>query len=884
MKFLYFLSLNFFVFPIFFGQNFVSNGNFEFGGTGNGFVNGLGYVFQSPPLSGMSAPGEMTVTNDPQNFNNGLFLSLSDHTSGNGKMLVVDGSNQNGNLPFWVAGNAGGGICNLSVGQTYLFTYWLHSVSSLVSNPITQADVQANFTNATNIQFLNASSLAPLPNNGWQSYAYALDATNTCVNISMYDANSASLGNDFAVDDITLMPIGGPLTATASHTRPNCSDSLSGVFIGYAMGGTPPYTYQLTGMGYALTNNDGVFTQLPSGNYALQVTDANNQTVNLTNEVIYPNDFLTVDPLDTVICPNNNVQLTVSGGTNTNYIWMATPSDPLLLNPINDTVNVSPNQSTEYLVSTNDLNFNLVTNGNFEANQSGFYSELNFLTPNNPTAMQGAFGITTNANFWEPSFSSCVDHTLGNGTGYMLVVDGSTFGNLPVWKQTLAVQPNTTYTFRYFAQSLSANSPAILHSDINGVTLGIDTLTSTTCSWQMFTYSWNAGQDTLCTLTLTDLNQGANGNNFAIDDISFSTLRSCSNVAHVVVLTGNPNLGLTYPNNLCPNGGSVMPSLAAGIPTNGTYNAIPGGVNLNPLNGMVNGNGSNPGIYQVIYSTNLCSVVAKDTFVLTIRPLPSFSSLTGGLYDCGLQSFDSVLLFVSGTAPYSLNYTINGIETNITGNTSPLHLGNSQGVYFLDSLEDVYCFNDITGSLTLDSLAIPALPILMGETVFCANEPVGVISIANPNPMGTINWYADAGLTQWLESGNQFYASNDSAATYYVAQTVNGCIGAPLSFYVEIEACNFIIPTAFTPDNDGDNDVWQIVGLDAKFPLNQVKIYNRWGDILFTSKTGHYNESPWDGKLNGKDLPVGSYYFILEKAEDGSIEPVNGVISILRKP
>jgi gliding motility-associated-like protein len=150
--------------------------------------------------------------------------------------------------------------------------------------------------------------------------------------------------------------------------------------------------------------------------------------------------------------------------------------------------------------------------------------------------------------------------------------------------------------------------------------------------------------------------------------------------------------------------------------------------------------------------------------------------------------------------------------------------------------------------------------------------------------MGTINWYADAGLTQWLESGNQFYASNDSAATYYVAQTVNGCIGAPLSFNVEIEACNFIIPTAFTPDNDGDNDVWQIVGLDAKFPLNQVKIYNRWGDILFTSKTGHYNESPWDGKLNGKDLPVGSYYFILEKAEDGSIEPVNGVISILRKP
>jgi hypothetical protein len=36
--------------------------------------------------------------------------------------------------------------------------------------------------------------------------------------------------------------------------------------------------------------------------------------------------------------------------------------------------------------------------------------------------------------------------------------------------------------------------------------------------------------------------------------------------------------------------------------------------------------------------------------------------------------------------------------------------------------------------------------------------------------------------------------------------------------------------------------------------------------------------------LNGEELPVGSYYYIIEKAVDGSIEPINGTITILRAP
>jgi hypothetical protein len=47
---------------------------------------------------------------------------------------------------------------------------------------------------------------------------------------------------------------------------------------------------------------------------------------------------------------------------------------------------------------------------------------------------------------------------------------------------------------------------------------------------------------------------------------------------------------------------------------------------------------------------------------------------------------------------------------------------------------------------------------------------------------------------------------------------------------------------------------------------------------------GDYSSSPWNGTYEGKVLPSGSYYYIIEKAVDGSIEPINGTVSILRKP
>ena len=58
---------------------------------------------------------------------------------------------------------------------------------------------------------------------------------------------------------------------------------------------------------------------------------------------------------------------------------------------------------------------------------------------------------------------------------------------------------------------------------------------------------------------------------------------------------------------------------------------------------------------------------------------------------------------------------------------------------------------------------------------------------------------------------------------------------------------------------------------------NVVFVYNRWGNKVFESIQGNYNQMPWDGTFNNEPLPVASYYYIIEyythkKHLDGFLE------------
>ena len=68
------------------------------------------------------------------------------------------------------------------------------------------------------------------------------------------------------------------------------------------------------------------------------------------------------------------------------------------------------------------------------------------------------------------------------------------------------------------------------------------------------------------------------------------------------------------------------------------------------------------------------------------------------------------------------------------------------------------------------------------------------------------------------------------------------------------------VPTAFTPNNNGLNDVWFIPALSA-YPEFTISVFNRQGQLLFYTKNSN---KPWDGKYKGMPQPVGAYVYMIE--------------------
>src|SRR6478672_7758446 len=187
-------------------QNLLVNGDFESGGNGVGFnINGAGYTEITAPFSGNTVPGNYAFTTNPQPMNTANFISCGDNTSNSGKMMVIDGNSTGGNQRFWRAGNTGGGVCGLTVGSTYTFTYYIRSISNTVTNPATQASIGVQFTNTSASALVFGSTMAPLPNVGWAKVSYTFVPTSACVTIELWNNNTNMVGNDFAVDDFAVV-------------------------------------------------------------------------------------------------------------------------------------------------------------------------------------------------------------------------------------------------------------------------------------------------------------------------------------------------------------------------------------------------------------------------------------------------------------------------------------------------------------------------------------------------------------------------------------------------------------------------------------------------------------------------------------------------------
>jgi gliding motility-associated-like protein len=77
-----------------------------------------------------------------------------------------------------------------------------------------------------------------------------------------------------------------------------------------------------------------------------------------------------------------------------------------------------------------------------------------------------------------------------------------------------------------------------------------------------------------------------------------------------------------------------------------------------------------------------------------------------------------------------------------------------------------------------------------------------------------------------------------------------------------------MVPDIFTPNNDGINDTWRIIGIEA-YPEISVTIFDRWGGVVFYGKGS--NQKPFDGTYHGEALPGGVYVYQIQAKPYGHI-------------
>jgi gliding motility-associated-like protein len=86
------------------------------------------------------------------------------------------------------------------------------------------------------------------------------------------------------------------------------------------------------------------------------------------------------------------------------------------------------------------------------------------------------------------------------------------------------------------------------------------------------------------------------------------------------------------------------------------------------------------------------------------------------------------------------------------------------------------------------------------------------------------------------------------------------------------------LPTAFSPNGDGKNDIFKLLG----GPCQELdfKVFNEWGNLIFESFS---QEIGWDGTYKGELQPVGSYnYIVTGKTVDELIIDLFGIVNLTR--
>ncbi len=216
----------------------------------------------------------------------------------------------------------------------------------------------------------------------------------------------------------------------------------------------------------------------------------------------------------------------------------------------------------------------------------------------------------------------------------------------------------------------------------------------------------------------------------------------------------------------------------------------------------------------------------------------------------------------SGAGPYLVRWDEKGLKTislNITGKNSKMALSRSINVQ-------------------------PAPEVHFGTAEnACPGEKVRVEIDMETKGLQQYNWDFDGADIIRGDGAGPYIVKWEQPGKKVVSLTVkgnSGCSSLPHRDIVTVhdDCCNVAVPSAFTPNGDGKNDVFHVASVGPHIIIRFV-ILNRYGRELFS--TNNENEG-WDGTLNGAPQEIGTYYYRIRYRCGETLHEKDGELMLLR--
>jgi len=453
----------------------------------------------------------------------------------------------------------------------------------------------------------------------------------------------------------------------------------------------------------------------------------------------------------------------------------------------------------------------------------------------------------------------------------------------------------TNATNGTFDPTTSGTGNHLITYTISGTCGDMDTMTITVIPKDTAAFSYSSGNYCLTDPNPTPTITGTTGGLFSINN---SGVINSSTGEINITGSGIGSYTVTYiTNGTCPDTATFNVSIAtstdATITQAGPFCLNDPSVNLSAvsnggvwtgtgitdtINGTFNPTTAGVGNHIITYTiSGSCGDV--DTMTITVNPADDASFNYSPTTFCNTDPNPLPTGIVTSGGTFSINN--GGTINNTTGEVNLLSSG--PGTYIITYTTNGPCPNSDTMSITITNCAIPPVANLSASnTTVCLNDCIDYSDLSSGGTPTTWTWYFEGGTPNTSSQQNPSNICYDTTGVYGVSLVVNNTFGNDsiyMTNYITVDSCNIvsdvlIIPNVFSPNGDGENDLFKPYG--TNITSLYMSVYNRWGEKLYQSE--HLN-SGWDGRTTAGTLcPDGTYFYIIKV----NGETYKGTVTMLR--